>query len=381
MRPLPLLLLLAALSPAFASAQTITVDVSTRTVNTSVFQVQFDFSHQDEIAKLLFKPWSTTQSVGAYEGVSNEFWGQSLRGVDSTGFILPPLTEASDMTVTFQSATQIELAIEQFSTNQPVTFTTYRFFADQPFFEVTRTIEFAANPEVSSYQAYLARVPFLTSYRAVRYRSAAHALQQRVYAFQGILSADWDGRWLQQVEIDGTRGFATAVLYDTSTTHTHQFVRGYGPNSFTGWAAAYTPFGSHTQNETQRMLVYFSSDPSDTSTIDSLWTQWNARHFTLDAPAARAVTGTLRLAAAPNPARGTTQLDWTLPRAGRAELAVYDAAGRKVATLATGAASSGAHRNAWDGRDASGALAAPGVYLARLVTADAARTVRLVRLR
>jgi hypothetical protein len=74
----------------------------------------------------------------------------------------------------------------------------------------------------------------------------------------------------------------------------------------------------------------------------------------------------------PNPARGSARFAITVP-AGRAHdpvsLEVFSPAGRRVRTIVSGALGAGEHAFAWDGRDASGALARPGVYLVRLETA------------
>jgi hypothetical protein len=246
---------------------------------------------------------------------------------------------------------------------------------------VTRTVGFTSLPDNSAYQMYLPRIPFTESYRAVRYRNLAGQLQQRVYSFQGVLTGDWDGRWLQQVEISGNKQFAVTVIYDSSTVRTRQFVRGYGPNSFTGWAAAWVPPGAHELNESQRMLLHFSTDVTNLSVIDSLWHVLNTSYSVAAAPPVRLPQAGLRLAAAPNPAVGATRLRWSLPRAGAAQLAVYDVTGRRVALLHHGDAAAGEHVSTWSGRDDTGAWMPPGVYLARLATAQSARSVRLVRVR
>lgn len=88
--------------------------------------------------------------------------------------------------------------------------------------------------------------------------------------------------------------------------------------------------------------------------------------------------GALRFAAAPNPARTATALDFALPADGVTHLAIYDVTGRAVATLADGALGAGEHRVAWDLRGAGGARVAPGVYLARLEAGGARQVRRLV---
>jgi YVTN family beta-propeller protein len=68
----------------------------------------------------------------------------------------------------------------------------------------------------------------------------------------------------------------------------------------------------------------------------------------------------------PFPRSGATLLRFTLPRATRAKLEVFDAAGRRVATLVDGALPAGPGAAQWNGRDASGRSVGPGVYFYRL---------------
>lgn len=84
---------------------------------------------------------------------------------------------------------------------------------------------------------------------------------------------------------------------------------------------------------------------------------------------------------APNPARGACTLRFALGAAGEGELAIHDAAGRRVRTLAAGALEPGPHAVAWDGRDAQGRACAPGVYFARLRAGGVVRESRLVFVR
>lgn len=101
---------------------------------------------------------------------------------------------------------------------------------------------------------------------------------------------------------------------------------------------------------------------------------------TLDTPSALPLG--VSLSAVPEPLRGRTELGFDLPRAGRVELVMHDAAGRRVRTLLRGSLAPGPQRVAWDGRDDQGAPLPGGVYFAR-VTLDGrsvgSRTVRLVR--
>jgi photosystem II stability/assembly factor-like uncharacterized protein len=84
-------------------------------------------------------------------------------------------------------------------------------------------------------------------------------------------------------------------------------------------------------------------------------------------------------APAPNPSRGPTRIELDLPAAGRVELAVFDAGGRRVRTLFAGPLGAGRHPFAWDGADAAGVMTPAGVYFVRATTPDGAARRRLVR--
>jgi hypothetical protein len=73
-----------------------------------------------------------------------------------------------------------------------------------------------------------------------------------------------------------------------------------------------------------------------------------------------------------HPARGELALRFDLPRASRVTLELFDAAGRRVATLADGDYATGSHLARW------GAGARAGVYFARLAVDGAVRTRRAV---
>jgi len=83
-----------------------------------------------------------------------------------------------------------------------------------------------------------------------------------------------------------------------------------------------------------------------------------------DLPAA----GAARLAQNhPNPFNPSTEIRFSLPRAGTAELAVYDLFGRRVRTLVQGELAAGPHAVRWDGRDEAGERLPSGMYLYRLL--------------
>ena len=86
------------------------------------------------------------------------------------------------------------------------------------------------------------------------------------------------------------------------------------------------------------------------------------------------------LLAFPNPFRAGTRLRYTLDEPGRIDVQVFDAAGRLVRTLCAGDRPAGGGELHWDGQDARGLRAAPGIYFVRVVTARAEEAVRIVRM-
>lgn len=70
-----------------------------------------------------------------------------------------------------------------------------------------------------------------------------------------------------------------------------------------------------------------------------------------------------------------------LDAAGPAELAIFDARGRRVRVLADGPLEAGSHAWRWDGRDEAGRAVPGGCYLARVQGAGGGATGKLVLLR
>jgi subtilisin family serine protease len=89
----------------------------------------------------------------------------------------------------------------------------------------------------------------------------------------------------------------------------------------------------------------------------------------------------LALTAWPQPAAGNVTVTFVLPDPGTVRLELFDASGRRVRTLASGAFSAGPHDASWDGTGANGAPEPAGIYFARVTTAQGAATRRLVRVR
>lgn len=109
--------------------------------------------------------------------------------------------------------------------------------------------------------------------------------------------------------------------------------------------------------------------------------QYTVGNCLVDAPAARPPVA-LRLGApAPNPARGDVSFALDVPAmmAGQDhEVAMFDMAGRRVRTLASGLTSAGRTPLRWDLRNARGERVRPGTYWARIMVAGERRAQAVV---
>lgn len=83
----------------------------------------------------------------------------------------------------------------------------------------------------------------------------------------------------------------------------------------------------------------------------------------------------------PNPGRGQVGFGFALPREADVSLDVFDARGRRVASLAHGRWPAGEQRLVWDGRDLQGRDAGSGLFFARLQCEGVVRVARLSRMR
>jgi choice-of-anchor B domain-containing protein len=96
-------------------------------------------------------------------------------------------------------------------------------------------------------------------------------------------------------------------------------------------------------------------------------------------PGTSIVSLTHLLPMSPNPFRASTLVKFELGARTAATVNVFDVQGRLVRTLARATFDPGVHHVAWDGLDAGGAATAPGVYVVRLETGDAATSLKVVR--
>ncbi|MFH1844540.1 MAG: FlgD immunoglobulin-like domain containing protein [bacterium] len=83
----------------------------------------------------------------------------------------------------------------------------------------------------------------------------------------------------------------------------------------------------------------------------------------------------------PNPFNPLTRIDFELPAAGSVDLAIFDAAGRRVVSLVNGSLPAGPHRAIWIGQNDQGRAMASGVYYYRLQGDQARLSRRMTLLR
>jgi flagellar hook assembly protein FlgD len=77
----------------------------------------------------------------------------------------------------------------------------------------------------------------------------------------------------------------------------------------------------------------------------------------------------LQVAARPNPFSTATRVEFSLPGAGTARIAVHDVRGRRVRTISDGVMTAGSHEVFWNGADDAGRRLPHGVYWITLTSA------------
>jgi len=104
--------------------------------------------------------------------------------------------------------------------------------------------------------------------------------------------------------------------------------------------------------------------------------------FTLEATEIVALPAAYRLAGNyPNPFNPKTTIRFDLPETQSVRLAIFDAAGRRVATLVDATLPAGYHDATWNGRDDAGRALASGVYFYRLEAGPLRETRRMLLLK
>jgi len=72
----------------------------------------------------------------------------------------------------------------------------------------------------------------------------------------------------------------------------------------------------------------------------------------------------------PNPFNPTTTIDYSIPKSGNVEIAVFNATGQKVRTLVNERQDAAFYKVVWDGKNDTGESVASGLYIYRLVSGN-----------
>lgn len=80
----------------------------------------------------------------------------------------------------------------------------------------------------------------------------------------------------------------------------------------------------------------------------------------------------------PNPFNPQTTIRFVLPAATDVRMVVYDLLGREIVQLVDQQLEPGYHQVVWNGRDASGRELPTGIYIARMVTPDFTKNIKMV---
>ncbi len=76
-----------------------------------------------------------------------------------------------------------------------------------------------------------------------------------------------------------------------------------------------------------------------------------------------------------------TSLRFTLPEGAPVSLVIYDLAGREVARLVDSYTRQGYYQAQWSGKDQSSRSVSSGIYIARLVTPEYSKSIKIVLLK
>jgi hypothetical protein len=170
------------------------------------------------------------------------------------------------------------------------------------------------------------------------------------------------GWWLQTA---GDHGSVTAsplnACYPNGQTVNLQAVpnSGYDYNRWSGDASGTSPSISVAMDSNKSIFAQFFTSPTGVG----------------DTPLVFAIED-IR----PNPNPGPVEITYSLPRAARVRLGVYDLAGRQIGRIADGLVEAGRHVAIWDGRSGDSAVN-PGIYFIRYETPAGTWTKRLALLR
>jgi hypothetical protein len=163
----------------------------------------------------------------------------------------------------------------------------------------------------------------------------------------------------------------TVVLADGSS------VQGGTVSVAANGSFTYNPPASYTGTDSFAYIISDGLDATDMATV----TIHVLSPSDVEDDAARIPLSFELLAPRPNPSRDHVEIAFGLPAPGAVRAEVFDAAGRRIAALASDQPfTAGYHNLQWDGRDAAGAPVATGIYFVRVRAALRTEVRKLVML-
>jgi hypothetical protein len=181
--------------------------------------------------------------------------------------------------------------------------------------------------------------------------------------------------------MDAFGGKVGATLVDTAFTLTN--AHGSGASSwyrrlFYGDRPQPRSFHSMVLSSATHTAVVFGGMTA-TGRVNDVWRRMLDKGPVLDVdpPVVTPTHTAFALPPSPNPSRGEVSMAIDVARDQSVDLAVFDLAGRRVATLHSGRLPAGRHTFAWAERRSS--RVAPGVYLVRMAAQDRTQILRVVR--
>ncbi|MFN8179674.1 MAG: SBBP repeat-containing protein [bacterium] len=226
---------------------------------------------------------------------------------------------------------------------------------------------FSSNPGVGADYTTIKYAPNGTEQWVATYDGPVHG-----YDEGQAVAVDAAGNVYMTGYSDG--GTAGVVNYDYATVK-------YDPSGVQQWAVRYNGTGDNIDvaagiavTPLGQVIVSGWSTGTRSTAVDFATLQYDQGATGAPVLASGRVAGAPRLlGAAPNPFVSTTQIRFELPREAACDLALFDVAGRRVATLARGSLAAGDHVV-----DVGPALS-PGVYFCRLRVNGTTLSQKLVR--
>jgi len=224
----------------------------------------------------------------------------------------------------------------------------------------------------------------------VELEGGIEVIDASTYASQGLVitEAALGGQLDTFAMVSATRGYATSSAWPTYDIHPFDLSNGEVGEKLSGYSGGYIPDmvadggrlivadrGTAENLDAAGLLIFDATTGDLLAGPISTGLPPNALAVMSDTPAVTAVleeAAVLPLRAKlgegyPNPFNGGVQIPFAVESAdARVELAVYDALGRRIRTLAEGYRPAGNYSVSWDGLDDAGAPVGNGAYLVEL---------------